>query len=247
MDHGGRLPHRLGCGTTARSRMKHLAAVLLLLATNVFAADEATVFNTREELAEFMQGYYKNPRPELVESAMRFVAGAGAELMTGDNTARMMQTSFTCLFQRHPERRDGWKKVIASLPEPGQNYFHVSMESDVNAMFHDTPTLPVKNDMSWGCYFVTGDASYAQDVILAMKNLDERKDLNKFLTAASAQWSLAGLASKDDKIHAALEAAAKGNDKQLAAAAKAALTTPVADLRAGMIQTLREQKKAGVW
>ncbi len=227
--------------------MKRLAAILLLLATSAFAADEPGAITSREELSEFMQGYYRNPRPELVESALRFVAGSDASLMTGENTARMMQTAFTCLFQRHPERRDEWRKVIASLPAPAQNYFRVSMESDLNSMFHDTPTIPVKNDMSWGCFFVTGDPGYIQDVILAMKYLDERKDINKFLTAGSAQWSLAGLARRDDKVHAALEATAKGNDKQLAAAADAALTRPIGDLRDAMLQVLREQKKAGVW
>ena len=228
--------------------MKHLAAILLLLgATQVWSADTLTAITTAGEFNDFIEGYYKNPRPELVDSALQFLAGAGSKFTTDDDTSRMLQTAFACLFQRHPEKRDAWKKTIASLPEPGKTYLHVSMESDVNAMFHATPTTPTKNDMSWGCFFVTGDTSYIQDVILAMKHLDERKDLSKFLTGATAQWSLAALARTDDTVRATLETAAKGADKEIAAAANVALTRPVGEIRATTVEILKKQKEAGVW
>jgi len=137
------------------------AFVALLLAAAVApAADDAAAFSSKEEFGAFMQGYYKDPRPERVESAMRFVAGS--DLMTAENTARMMQTSFSCLFARHPEKRDAWKKAIATLPEPARTYFQVAMESDPVNMFLDTPTAPEKNDMSWGCFFITGDVGYVR-------------------------------------------------------------------------------------
>jgi hypothetical protein len=75
------------------------------------------------------------------------------------------------------------------------------------------PLQPKKNDMSWGCYFVTGDVSYAQDVIAALKNLGERQDIWKYLTASSAQWSLSGIARDDATVRAALEQAAKGRTR----------------------------------
>jgi hypothetical protein len=218
---------------------------LLLGAAGAFAADNPTAFMSKDEFGDFMQGYYRNPSPERVEPAMRFVAGT--DLMTADNTDRMLQTSFSCLFQRHPEKREEWKKAIATLAEPARTYFHVAMESDPTNMFLATPTVPKKNDMAWGCFFITGDVSYVQDVIVAMKYLDERKDLSRFLTAGSAQWSLAGLSRENDLVRAALETAAKGSDKKLAAAANDALTKSVTELRASMIETLRAQKQAGVW
>ena len=121
------------------------------------------------------------------------------------------------------------------------------MKQLVEDMFLDTPTVPEKNDMSWGCFLVTGDTDYVQDVIAAMKHLDERKDLYVFLTGATAQWSLASLAASDDKVRARLEAAAKGTDPQIAAAAQVALTKPVGEIRATTIEILKQQKDAGVW
>jgi len=228
--------------------MKLLAIILLSIgAMNALAAEQQTAITTQDELSRFVQGYYKNPQPEQVESAMRFMAGPGASLMTDENSSRMMQTTFACLFKRHPEKRDAWKKTIASFPEAGRGYFQVSMESSVEAMFQATPTVPEKNDMSWGCFFVTGDISYAQDVILAMKHLDERKDLYKYLTAATAQWSLAGISRDDARVRAALEATAKGEDKQLADAAQVALTKPIGEIRSTTVEVLKQQKDAGVW
>jgi hypothetical protein len=227
--------------------MKYLATVLLLLATPAFAADQPAAITTQQEFGDFMEGYYKNPRPDQVESAMRYIAGPGSPLMTGDSTSRMMQTSFACLFRRHPDKRDEWKKVIQTLPDTGHKFLNVAMESSVEAMFMATPIVPEKNDMSWGCFFITGDTSYVQDVVLAMKHLDERKDLKKFLTGASAQWSLCSISLRDDKVRGMLQAAAKGTDPQLAAAAQQALSRPPGELRESMLATLREQKKAGVW
>lgn len=229
------------------ARMTRVAAwmCLLLSAAGAPAADDAATFTSKEEFGAFMQGYYKDPRPDRVESAMRFAAGS--DLMSAENTARMMQTSFSCLFGRHPEKRDEWKKVIATLPEPARNYFHVAMESNPVNLFLDTPTLPEKNDMSWGCFFITGDVDYVQDVIAAMRDLGERKDMWRYLTASSAQWSLAGISRDDDKVRSALEATANGSDRQLASAAHDALTRSSEELRKSTIETLRAQKEAGIW
>ena len=218
---------------------------LLLGAAGAFAADNPTAFMSKDEFGDFMQGYYRNPSPERVEPAMRFVAGT--DLMTADNTDRMLQTSFSCLFGRHPEKRDAWKKAIATLPEPARTYFHVAMESNPVNLFLDTPTAPEKNDMSWGCFFITGDVGYVQDVIAAMKDLGERKDMWRYLTASSAQWSLAGISRDDDKVRSELENAAKGSDKELASAARDALTKSAGELRESTIAVIRAQKEAGIW
>lgn len=229
-----------------KARMiRHAALAALLLGTaGAFATDDAA-FASKKEFSAFMQGYYQNPNPERVESAMRFLAGS--DLMTGDNTDRMLQTSFSCLFQHYPEKRDAWKTAIAALPEPGRTYFQVAMESKPTDMFLATPTVPKKNDMSWGCFFITGDVDYVQDVIAAMKHLGERKDFWKYATASSAQWSLAGISREDDKVRAALESAAKGSNKQIAAAAADALNKSPTDLRNSTIEVMRAQKAAGVW
>lgn len=217
----------------------------LLLGAGAFAAEPPTPFTSKDDYGAFVQGYYKNPQPERIEAAMRFVAGSS--VMTDDNTDLMTQVSFSCLFALYPDRKPAFKQSIASLDEPARAYFQKAIDSDPADLFLQVPFQPKKNDMSWGCYFVTGDVSYAQDVIAALKNLGERQDIWKYLTASSAQWSLSGIAKDDVQVRAALEQAAKGNNKIVADAARDALQKPPDAIRAATIEVIKAQKAAGVW
>jgi hypothetical protein len=229
--------------THRRVRVPLLAA--LLLSTGALAAQPPSPFTSTEDLGTFLQGYHKNPQPERIEAAMRFVAGSS--VMTDDNTDLMTQVSFSCLFALYPDRKSAFKQSIASLDEPARTFFQKAIDSDPADFFLEVPLQPKKNDMSWGCYFVTGDVSYAQDVIAALKNLGERQDIWKYLTASSAQWSLSGIAKDDAQVREALEQAAKSKDKVVADAARDALQKPPDAIRAGTIEVIKAQKAAGVW
>ena len=216
-----------------------------LLGASAFAADPPVPFASREEFGEFVQGYYTNPQPERIEAAMRFAAGS--DVMTNDSTGLMTQVTFSCLFARYPDRKPAFEQAINSLDEPARAYFQKAVDSDPADLFLQVPPQPKKNDMSWGCYFVTGDVGYAQDVIAALKNLGERQDMIKFLTASSAQWSLASIAKDEARVRSALEQAAKGKNEVIADAARDALRKSPGELRASAIEFMKAQKAAGVW
>jgi hypothetical protein len=229
--------------THCRVRAPLIAA--LLLGAGAFAADSTSPFSSKEEFGAFMQGYHKNPQPERIEAAMRFAAGS--DVMTNDDTDHMTQVSFSCLFARYPDRKPAFKQSIASLDEPARTYFQRAIDSAPEHLFLQLPLQPKKNDMSWGCYFVTGDVSYAQDVIAALQYIGERQDMWKYLTASSAQWSLSGISRNDAKVRAALEEAVKDKNKVVADAARDALQKPPDAIRAGTYEVLKAQKAAGVW
>jgi hypothetical protein len=229
--------------THCRIRVPLIAA--LLLGAGAFAADPPSPFTSEKEFGAFLQQYYQNPQPERIEAAMRFAAGS--DVMINDNTDRMTQVTFSCLFARYPDRKPAFKQSIASLDEPARKYFQKAIDSDPADLFLQVPLQPKKNDMSWGCYFVTGDVSYAQDVIAALKNLGERQDIMKYLTASSAQWSLSGIARHDAKVRAALEQAAKDKNKVVADAARDALQKPPGAIRAATVEVMKAQQAAGVW
>jgi hypothetical protein len=229
--------------THSRVHVPLIAA--LLLGAGAFAAEPPSPFTSKQDYGAFVQGYHNNPQPERIEAAMQFVAGS--DVMTDDNTDLMTQLTFSCLFARYPDRKPAFKQTIASLEEPARTYFQTAIDSDPADLFLQVPLQPKKNDMSWGCYFVTGDVSYAEDVIAALKNLGERQDVLKYLTASSAQWSLSGIAQDDAKVRAALEMAAKGKNKVVADAARDALQKPPEAIRAATIEVIKAQKAAGVW
>ena len=228
---------------THRIRVTLIAA--LLLGSAAFAAESPAPFTSREELGAFLQGFYKNPQPDRIDAAMRFVAGS--KIMTDDDTDLMTQLTFSCLFARYPDRKPVFKQAIASLDAPARAYFQTAIDSDPSDLFLQVPLQPKKNDMSWGCYFVTGDVSYAQDVIAALKNLGERQDILKYLTASSAQWSLSGIARRDAQVRAALERATKDKNPIVAEAAKDALQESPDAIRAATMEVIQAQKAAGAW
>jgi hypothetical protein len=226
-----------------RVRVPLIAA--LLLGTNAFAAEPKGPFISREEFSAFVQGYDKNPQPDRIEAAMRFAAGS--DVISSDRTDLMTQATFSCLFARYPDRKPAFERAAAALDEPARGYFQKAVDSNPADLFLQVPLQPKKNDMSWGCYFVTGDVSYAQDVIAALKDLDERRDILKYLTASSAQWSLSAICKNDTKVRAALEQAAKGTDKVVADAAQDALQKSPDAIHAGTLEVMKAQKAAGVW
>jgi hypothetical protein len=227
------------------SRVSISLIAALMVGASAFAAEPASPFTSREEFAEFVQGYHRNPQPDRIETAMRFAAGS--DVISNDDTALMTQATFSCLFARYPDRKPAFKKAITSLQPPARAYFQRAVDSDPANLFLQVPLHPKKNDMSWGCYFVTGDVSYAEDVIAALKNLGERQDLVKYLTASSAQWSLSAIARDDAQVRAALERAAKGRNKVIADAAKDALSKSPGEIRAESIEVAKAQKAAGAW
>ena len=229
--------------THSRASIPLIAA--LLLGTSAFAAEPSAPFTSKEEFGEFVQGYHANPQPDRIEAAMRFAAGS--DVISNDNTDLMTQASFSCLFARYPDRKPAFRKAITSLEQPARAYFQRAVDTDPADLFLQVPVQPKKNDMSWGCYFVTGDVSYAEDVIAALKNIGERQDLIKYLTASSAQWSLSGIAKDDAKVRTALEKAANGKNKVIADAAKDALRKSPGEIRADSMEVARAQKAAGVW
>lgn len=222
----------------------NLLLLLLAMSARVLAGD-ADAITTQDQYGKFAQDYYLDPRPELVESAMRFAGGS--DLVKQSNTKRLVQMSFSCIFARHPERREAWKKAIAALDAPARAYFATSMDHTPQQLLDARPISPDKNDVNWACFFVSGDARYARNVVDVMKYLPERQDLQKFLAAASAQWSLASIATAHDRVREVLEEAAKGQDAVVAAGARDALTSPIGELRQSAIQILRQQHDAGIW
>jgi hypothetical protein len=218
-------------------------ALLAMVATAAIGADDT--ITTPEQFGRFAQDYYLDPRPELVESAMRFAGSS--DLAKQPKTTRLVQMSFACLFARHPEHRQQWTNFIATFDAPARKYLSVSMNHTPQQLLDAVATSPEKNDLNWSCFFVSGDPRYARNVVDAMQYLTERKDLQKFLTASSAQWSLTSIRQGHDRVREVLEAAAKGDDATIAAGARDALTRQTFEIQARTVETLRQQHAAGVW
>jgi hypothetical protein len=226
-----------------KTRILFLA--LVLTAATGLAADKVSAINTRDQFSEFTHRYYQRPRPELVESAMKFAIKEN--LLDDENARAPLYATFTCLFARHPDHREAWIKSIAMLEEPARTFFQKAIEIPPMQMLAEAEVSPARNDMNWGCFFATGDERYIDNVISMLGMLDERKDLTRFLTASSAQWSLAGISKSHDKVRAELKLATASGDARIASGAREALSKPVDEIRASAEQIVRQQHEAGAW
>jgi hypothetical protein len=225
-----------------------LAVAVAALALGNHAAmpeDQAGSFSSNDEFGEFMQGFWEAPRPDRVESALRYAVESG--IWKRESSMAPTFAGFSCMFHRYPERKEAWSKAVASLEQEPREFFQRAMELEPPTFIEEAPVSPKRNDMNWGCYFVTADLRYARDVINTMAHLDERKDLQQFLAATSAQWSLAGIARDNEAVRRELQETARGPNAELAAAAKTALESPLEDIRAYVSEVLRQQRAAGVW
>jgi hypothetical protein len=180
-----------------------LVLAALLIASSAGAREKITKITNGDELEDFVQGYYKEPRPELVESAMRVVSTSG--LASNPDASAPLLMSFSCIFSLHEKQRETWTASIQGLQEPAKQLLSKAIEHSPAELLAGVPAAPAKNDMNWACFFATGEVRYVDGVLDALQYMDERKDLNLFLTASSAKWSLASIARNDAKVKTHLE------------------------------------------
>ncbi|QOL24699.1 hypothetical protein LP316_10155 [Thalassotalea sp. LPB0316] len=77
--------------------------------------------------------------------------------------------------------------------------------------------------------------------------LDDRQDINLFLTASSAKWSLASNARHHLQVKMAMEAMKVGDALEMRPIAAEILEKAPEAMRAETIAVLKEQKEKGIW
>lgn len=175
----------------------------LLVTSSAGAQERMTTITTQGEFDQFIQSYYKEPRPDLVESAMKVIDTTG--LASDPDLSATLAMAFSCIFSRHEAQREAWKASMQSLQEPAKKLLTLSLQKTPAEILASVPASPTKNDMNWGCFFATGDVKYIDGVIDTLRYLGNKEDLNLSMTAASAEWSLSSLARADETVKAHLE------------------------------------------
>jgi hypothetical protein len=84
-------------------------------------------------------------------------------------------------------------------------------------------------------------------IIDQLKHLDERKDFDLFLTAASAEWSLASNSQNHPRVKAILEIQKHDGIGNMRLIAKEILEENPAQIEAKHRMIINEQRKKGIW
>ena len=203
---------------------------------------EAVDFNT------FMDGFYLDPRPQLIEPAMRWIDQNNV-LANGDARAPVI-AFFGLVMAAYPQYVGPWTAVIDSFEGDSRATFQAAanLAKQPGFLLDNHPPSPGHNDMLWGAFFATGDATYLRAIVDRLAHLNERTDLNLFLTAASAQWSLSSNASGHLRVQQTLQELLPSLDNEVSRRAlDNALKEDPASFRGAMMEVIQEQKEAGVW
>ncbi len=222
------------------------SAVLIVLFSQACLGSELREVTNSNELNYFSQTYYLKPKPHLIPSAINYIESSG--LSENPNAKAPLLMSFSCIFSLYKrEEKNEWKGLIGKLSKPSKELLGRSINESPSELLASISTSPAKNDMNWACYFATGDIKYLNNIIHTLKHLEERQDMNLFLTAASAKWSLAANAEKHTEVKSAMMAMKLGDAIPMRAIAKEILEEGPEVIRDKTITTLKAQKEAGIW
>jgi hypothetical protein len=213
---------------------------VVLCPTSVFGQ----TIDSMDQFGEFRHTYYLEPRPQLIPAAMIFLNTSA--LASNPDRAPLVTMSLSCILHR-PELEDrSWDAELAKLREPARGVVQKAIVTEPDALLAQVPISPTLNDMNWACFFGSGEEKYLDNLVNALSHLIEEKDLNSFLTGATAMWSLSSNALAHARVKAKLDnlRATKG---QLQPIAVAILTKSPEELRAETTAYVKEQRQQGVW
>lgn len=200
----------------------------------------------QEDLDVFFNYYYLHPRPEQVAEA---IGALGISNMLEKDTAiPPMVGFFSEIFSANSSRLPQWQALIEQQPPATK-----SMLRQALAIYNKGGVLkcsghhPELNDMYWGAFCASGQINYPRKLIEQLSYLDERGSLLLFITARTAQWSLATMA-KDHKIaRTMLETEKPLQGTRITQAIEELLTTPPEELLQKMKDIIRKKQDDGEW
>lgn len=233
----------------ATVRDLNAAATVDLVQSFTVAPREKVTEISGSNAEEFMHTYYRSPHPELVLSMIRYMGRAGVPA-TEDHAAPII--GFLAeVFAQNPMMTAQWRAAAAETTGLTKRVlsaaFGVSRDLSFVTKFDPQTAGPDGNDLCWGAYFASGKPEYVRALVQRLAYLSERKSLQLYLTAASAQWSLSSNARQHVGVRRILDQEHEKASPQIRAAIEEAVESDPASLEEATTKIIRQQRDANVW
>ncbi len=210
------------------------------------ALDTLSHISELYDLDLFISEYYMAPRPDLVSEALIFAADLG--VLSNSKTISANYGFFAVVFSQNEEALKEWKEIGKSHKALSEFIKKAANASkDPNKVFKNEDIEPGLNDLYWGAYFASGNIYYIKQIVLHLEYTDERKDLMKYLTGATAEWSLCSNAADRPRVKGGLILLAKEAEPEIATKINILLNSDPADVQQKMEDVCNEQVEKGVW
>jgi len=199
------------------------------------------------DMEKLIDTYYSDPRPALVGPAAWEACESG--LLLNDNTTAPMVGFLAGAFMSENGPLYNWPEAeLESRPDCRERVAYArSLASDFEAVFAETDPTPGQNDLLWGLYFATGNRQFLERLADNLRFVAEREDLMRFMTGATAKWSLASNAGQHERVRLHLEELQAEAEGERAEALSEVLTIDPESVMPWFEEVLRDNRAKGVW
>lgn len=220
--------------------------VIFLAATPCLASNELNEISSDNDLNSFFVTYYQHPKPELISPAIKYL-GSNNLISKNKDIVAPLTSFFSVVFSNNPISRSEWISLIEKQEPQTRTTLLNAIDSSPEQLAEQAKSGMEKNDIYWFAFFASGDTSFVGKILDQLKYLDERKELGLFLTAATAEWSLASNAQSHPIVKAMLESQMRADAGNIQLIAKEILEKGPAKIEAQHRLIINEQRKKGIW
>jgi hypothetical protein len=225
--------------------LQMLLCLLVPALANIAAAQEHSL-KTIHDLGEFMQTYYRQPRPERIASLIQALHSSGfVERATNEPAVIGF---FSEVFAANPDRLSQWQAVIARQDEQTKvalgRALSVSRAGGVLNLEGHSGAL---NDEYWAAFFATGNPKFIDRLLDQLRYFDERNDEDLFFAGGTAKWSLASNAQTQPEVRFAIEEAKLKADKRTQELITELLAQDPEHIKLEISAIVRMQRESGRW
>jgi hypothetical protein len=235
-------------GLTMKGKLTQCVAVILLLLillTDCVAGNLKSI-STEMEFNQYLNTYYLSPQPDLLVPAIKYMV-SNQILSKYKHTELSMLAFFSKIIADNPSSVGGWRKEIGNESQDTQAVFIKLLETQPEWFISKALNGIERNDVCWTLFFASGDEKYVLKIIEQLQYLDERKDMERYLAAASARWSLSSNARIHSQVKTILQAVAKSADPGLRDNVKDILMKNPKEISDETVAVMREQRRKGLW
>ena len=204
---------------------------------------------TLDALSDFTMSYSLAPHPERISETIEFLQQAGVP--SDDKQAPSIIGFYAEVFSSNKDMLPKWTEQIKLTTGRTKEALELALQyaKDPERILKGDPNeeQPGYNDMCWAAFFASGKDAYLAAIVGRLNNLSDRTSLMRFVTAGSAQWSLASNSRQDPRVKAYLQRALATASPAVKQAITEALEQDPDLIKARMVQVLKEQREKGAW
>ena len=192
-----------------------------------------------------LQRYHQEPDKQIIPLAVNYLnrhSVDSTQIAALQRQRNILAGFLTALLAQDTTLRPQMRALHLRIADPGCRGFVADILTlTPDQLFAKMPLSPAYNDVAWAAYGATGDAHYLQLVLDNCRYATERKRLNRYLTGASARWSLCSMAQQDTQVKDYLLKQRRSPEARLA------LQSKPAALRQQMAEELARTQQHGGW